>query len=138
MSNATVLNISRFFNEAAPRDYSASIAEIGQTAGADTWRAAIEDSEEYLLLETPEQRAQFRCYIRGFGAWDKEEIDSWTNTELNALCIQMVSGDLREANLTPESGPDDWERYERRATRGEIAGNIYRNDKGEVCYYIGE
>lgn len=138
MSNATVLNISRFFNEAAPRDYSASIMEISQTAGADTWRAAIEDSEEYLLLETAEQRAQFRKYIQGFGAWDKEEIDSWTNTELNALCIQMVSGDLRQANLTPESGPDDWERYERRATRGEIAGNIYRNDKGEVCYYIGE
>ena len=38
------INITRFFNEACPRDYSASAAEIGENAGADTWRAACDDS----------------------------------------------------------------------------------------------
>lgn len=40
--NAMEINITTFFNNAAPMDYSASIAEIGDDAGPSTWRAANE------------------------------------------------------------------------------------------------
>ena len=66
------LDITEFFNNAAPMDYSASVAEIGQNAGKDTWSAAIEDSADYPILDNEEKREAFREYIAMFGAWDSE------------------------------------------------------------------
>jgi hypothetical protein len=48
------INITRFFNDAAPMDYSASVAEIGQNAGKDTWRAACDDASDWNMLDTVE------------------------------------------------------------------------------------
>ena len=49
------INITPFFaHQIAPMDLSASVAEIGRDAGADTWRAACEAAEELQLLTTPE------------------------------------------------------------------------------------
>lgn len=94
------INITRFYNEAAPMDYSASVAEIGRNAGNDTWQAAVEDSPDYNMLDTDDKRDAFRQHVRSFGAWSDEEIAAWTDIELNALFIQLVSGDMRnnEAN----------------------------------------
>lgn len=89
------IDISRFIREAAPMDYSASVAEIGANAGRDTWNAAMEDAPDYNLLNTDEQREEFRAHIRGFGAWSDAEIAAWSDTELNALFIQLISGDIR-------------------------------------------
>lgn len=89
------INISRFIREAAPMDYSASVAEIGPNAGRDTWQAAMEDAPDYLLLGDEEQREEFRKHMKGFGAWSAEEIAAWSNTELNALLMQLISGDIR-------------------------------------------
>lgn len=89
------IDITRFVTEAAPMDYSASVAEIGTNAGRDTWQAAMEDAPDYNLLNTDEQREEFRAHIKGFGAWTDEEIAAWTATELNALFMQFISGDIR-------------------------------------------
>lgn len=91
----TDINITRFYNEAAPMDYSASVAEIGWNAGADTWRAACDDSADYMMLDDDDKRDAFRQHVRSFGAWDADEIAAWTDIELNALFIQLVSGDMR-------------------------------------------
>ncbi len=93
------VNITQFFNEACPRDYSASVAEIGNNAGKATWEAANEDSAEYMLIDTDEKRDALRQHVRGFGAWSDDEIAAWTDIELNALFIQLVSGDMREAGF---------------------------------------
>jgi len=112
------LNITRFCNEAAPMDYSASVAEIGANAGADTWRAACEDAPDWNLLDTDDKRQAFRDHIRGFGAWDAAEIAAMTDLHLNALLIQFIAGDIRNN--------DD-------------AGRIYRDvPSGQVFYYIGD
>jgi len=89
------IDISRFIREAAPMDYSASVAEIGPNAGRDTWQAAMEDAPDYNLLNTDEQRDEFRAHVRGSGAWSAEEIAAWSDTELNALFMQLISGDIR-------------------------------------------
>lgn len=127
------LNITSFFNDACARDYSASVAEIGNNAGAYTWRAAMDDSEQFPLLDTEEKREAFRDYIRGFGAWDAEEIAAMDSQSLNALCIQFISGDIREANL--ESRTDAaWIAYE---SQDSIGGRIYRAGS-DIFFYIGE
>lgn len=127
------INITRFFNEATPKDYSASIAEIGRDAGPATWAAAMEDSNEYPLI-TEENREEFKAYIRGFGAWDDEEIAAMSETALNALCIQMVSGDIREAGLDQES--PNWAQYEADSEAGRVKGNLFKGDDGQIYFSI--
>lgn len=126
------LNITRFFLEAAPMDYSASVAEIGRDAARDTWQAALDDAAEWALLDTDEKRAAFRAHALGFGAWSADEIAAWTDTELNALCLQMVAGDIREAGL--DTLEPDWAAYDASANAGRIGYGL----DGEVYYYIGD
>lgn len=105
------INITKFYNEAAPKDYSASVAEIGWNAGADTWRAACDDSADYMMLDDDDKRDAFRQHVRSFGAWSDEEIAAWTDIELNALFIQFVSGDMREGNTDCLFIDDDMQAY---------------------------
>lgn len=122
------INITEFFNNAAPMDYSASIAEIGNNAGADTWQAAVDDSEDYFMVDDDEKREAFRKHVKGFGAWSDSEIEAWSDNQLNALFIQMVSGDMREAGLYER--PVDWEAYKEKSEHGQCSGNIYG---GALC-----
>lgn len=110
------INITRFYNEAAPMDYSASVAEIGPDAGPSTWRAALDDAPDYNMLDTDDKREAFRTYVKSFGAWEDEEIAAWTDLDLNALFIQMVSGDMRNNE----------------------AERIFVGDDKQVYYSIGE
>ena len=128
------IDITTFFTEASPRDYSASAAELGQDAGRITWAHAIEDAPEYDHLDTGEKRQAFREHVAGFGAWTDEEINAWTPTELNALFLQMVSGDIREAGIDTDA--PDWEAYEAGADEGQYSGNI-GHDAERVYYYLG-
>lgn len=131
------LDISRFFKEASPRDYSASMLELGENAGRITWRHALEDAPEFTILDNPEKLEAFREFVRDSGGWDGEECEAFTPTELNALCIQWVSGDLREAGLTADSGPDEWAEYEKASEAGNVAGRIFKADDGRVYFYCG-
>lgn len=109
-------------------DFSASQFELGDNAGRITWEAAIEASEDYKFV-TPENRQEFIDYFREFGAWTVEEMAEWSLDEVNALFIQMVAGDYREI----ESTPDDEER----------GGNLFQCDIeghesfGQWFYYLG-
>ena len=125
------INITKFFNEECPKDFSASIAEIGQNAGRDTWNAAMETAEDYEFITT-ENADEFRDYIRTFGAWEDSEIDGWNLQYCNALFIQMVSGDMREAGL--DKRPVDWVAYSEDANS---RGNIFRGDDDQIYYYVG-
>ena len=127
------INITKFFNEAAPMDYSASVAEIGANAGPDTWRAANEDASDYNLLDTPEKLQALRDHVRGFGAWSDEEIAAWSDTECNALFIQMISGDMRDFC----GDVWNWDEYETGCEEGLYSGNLGRGIvAGEVFYSL--
>lgn len=127
------LNITRFFNEAAPMDYSASCAEIGQDAGPATWAAACDDSADYPMLDTDEKREAFKAHVRGFGAWSDDEIAAWSDAELNALLIQFIAGDIREAGL--DSNAPDWVAYE---ADENMAHRLFKGLDNEIYYYIGD
>lgn len=128
------IDITDFFNNEAPMDYSASVAEIGRDAGPDTWRAACEDSPDHMMLDTDDKRDAFKGHIKGFGAWSEEEVAAWSDVELNALLIQLISGDMREADIGPESGDDEWDAYE---ANEQVTHNLCRGDNGRVYYYLG-
>lgn len=130
------LNITKVFNAIAPRDYSASVAEIGDNAGPDTWRAAVDDSPDYMLLDDDDKRAAFKAHIAGFGAWSPEEVAVWSDVELNALLLQMIAGDMREGDLTAGMTAEGWARYQDASEAGKVSGAIFDTD-GEVYYYLG-
>ncbi len=128
------INITKFFNEAAPMDYFASVAEIGVNAGRDTWNAAKDDAGFFKMLDTREKLQAFIDHVRGFGAWSDEEMKAWTVRDANAIFIQLVSGDMREAGLHAGMADDDWQEYERDEN---ISYTIYRGIDGEIYYCLG-
>ena len=139
------IDITDFFNEADPAEYSASRAELGVNAGKITWAAAKERAAvPPQLLDTEDKLDALRDHVKGFGAWSREEIAAWDAVECNALFIQMVSGDMREGDLHSEMTATDWKRYQKRSERGEVAGRIFRGDIpgnegfGRVYYYLGD
>jgi len=76
---------------------SHSQAEGGPTAGRDSWNASLEQVNETALLDTPEKLDAFREWVADFGAWDEDERNAWTPQECNALFLQWIAGDIRQA-----------------------------------------
>ena len=126
------LNITKFFTETCPRDYQASVAEIGEGAGAATWQAAIDDSPDYMILDDEEKRDAFRSFVKSSGGWNAEEIAAWNDTQLNALCLQWIAGDIRES-MYLENDPIDWDAYE--ADENEHH-SIFLGIDGEIYFCI--
>lgn len=134
------LDITDFFNSSAPMAYSASCAEIGQSAGADTRRAACDDSPDNMILDDEEKRDTFRAFVRSAGAWSDVEIAAWSDVELNALCIQWIAGDMREPvgfELGPDTTPEQWDDYRHQCEAGQVAGRIFKGTDNRVYFYIG-
>lgn len=88
------INITQFYNTADPATYSASAAELGDNAGAVTWQAAKD--ADFVLLDSADKLQAMRAWARSSGGWNAAEIATWSDVELNALFIQLVSGDIRE------------------------------------------
>lgn len=130
------IDITSFFKSADPFEFSASRAERGQNAGPETWANAKREASESPLLTTPEQLEALRDHMRDFGAWEDEEIAAWDADNCNALFVQLVSGDMREAGLDNDPDDADWEDYHARAEEGQCSGAIYRADDGRVYYSL--
>lgn len=128
------INISRFFAEAEPFEFSRSRAEYGDNAGPTSWANAVKAGTDSPLLTTPEQLQALRDHVKGFGAWDDEEIAAWSDAEVNALFIQMISGDMREAGLDCDPDESAWQEYEE---NDRVSHNIFRGSDGEIYYYLG-
>ena len=125
------IDITSFFENAEPFEFSASRAERGENAGPETWANAVREGTDSPLLTTPEQIAALRRYVEDFGAWDAEEIVGWSDAECNALFIQLVSGDIRKAGL--DNGEPNWEAYEADENN---RGGLYRGGGGKVYYSL--
>ena len=133
------IDITRFFTEAEPYEFSGSMAERGDNAARETWNNAKREATESPLLTTEEELSALRSYVKEFGAWDDVEIAAWDSVECNALFVQLISGDMREIEslCMGDDGEVDWNEHERLANRGTISGNLYRGDDGRVYYYLG-
>jgi hypothetical protein len=103
---------------------SGSIAELGNSAAAITWRNSVAYGKAHPLLTDEAARDEARRYFADFGAWDADEIASWSDAELDGLVTQYIAGSIREM----ESLGD---RYEQEC------GNVYRGDDGRWYFYLG-
>lgn len=133
------IDITDFFKNAAPMDYSASVAEIGHDAGPATWRAANEDSADYPIIDTDEKREAFRSFVRSAGAWSDDEINAWSNSELNALAMQWISGDMREVpgiDMGADMSDADWKRYQKMSEAGTVSGSLFKGADGRIYWQI--
>jgi len=133
------INVTKLATEGEMFDFSASRAERGQNAGPETWANAKAEAAERPILSDDDLDA-FRDHVRGFGAWEAEEIAAWDATHCNALFVQMVAGDMRELeNLCPGDGVAgiDWDEAQRLSEAGTVSGRIYANG-GDVFYYLGD
>lgn len=130
------IDITEFFNSAEPYEFSASCAERGPNAGPETWRNALEEGARTPLLTTPDQLDALRDHVRGYGAWEREEIDAWSPTECNALFIQLISGDIREARIDGLRVEDvDLIEYEKFC---ENSGGSLTISGDRAYYYLGD
>ena len=130
--------ITSLVRDIAPRDYQASIAEIGPDAGPRTWAAALEDAPE--LLRQVHDRDAFHAVFREFGAWDDDDLAAHTEADDMALMLQFIAGDLRDVeHIDAEPFTDEWwTEFERECERGNASGRLGRGvEPGTVYYYIG-
>ena len=131
------INITHLVEAGNMMDYSASVAEIGNNAGRDTWNAAMDefcpDYGDSKPLVTGDDIQTVKDYFGEFGAWDDDERESWTDQEVNALLLQFIAGDIREAG---DDLTEDYEAYQKRAEIGSISGRIY-GSSDQYFYYVG-
>jgi hypothetical protein len=124
------INITEFYTVADPATYSASRAEIGDNAGAITWQAAKD--ADFNLLDNADKLQAMRAWALFSGGWNEGEVAAWTDGELNALFIQLVSGDIRE------KGDDTWAEYQAQSEAGQVSGALFEGIDGHIYYYLGE
>jgi hypothetical protein len=117
-------------------DLSHSRAEGGENAGQNTWNASKAQANKTPLLDTEEKLEAMREFARSSGGWTREEIAAWNAEEINALFLQWVAGDVREAGADSLDGID-WEEYEKMATEGRVSSNLSRGDDGQISFYLG-
>lgn len=113
----------------SPWDCSNSCANLGPNAGELTWRASKQAA--HLLTLTPEQQEAFRDFVEASGGWTREEIDAWTDAGLTALCVQWISGDVREAfgdDLPDDPAEWDWATYQADSERGRVHSTLYLHE----------
>ena len=74
-----------------------SCAELGDNASQIAWNGAKDVAEHSTpILGTEEKKQEFRDHIKDYGAWTIDEINSWSDVELEALLIQDVQNTMRE------------------------------------------
>jgi len=129
------INITGFFYTGQAHLYSASVAELGENAGKLTWLNALGYANKHRMLDTEDQLEAFRQFVKEPGGWSQEEIDRWSFNELNALFIQWVAGDIREAGLDVPF--PDWEQYEAESQAGNCSSSIWKDADNQVYFYIG-
>jgi hypothetical protein len=146
------INVSRMFHEVEPCYVSGSAAELGKSAGQITWRNAqtigargIElhvDDPDWLLSPVAESADSMRDWAVETGAWEREEVELWHDSECLALLAQNVAHELRllgsdEHELTDLAAiyaETDWEHESEYPT-----GSYYLSEAGDLMcdFYTG-
>lgn len=126
------IDVTAFVETAEPFCFSASVAERGKNAGRQTWDNAVEEASARPLLNTIDQIEAVRRWFGMIGDWDDDECAAWSDDEVNALLIQYISGDLREAPSGDGPGGIDWDEYVRLQEACECSSNLFMGDDNRI------
>lgn len=125
------VDITDFLARECMRDYSASVAEIGHDAGPATWGACVDNAPDWNFIPA-DQFGYFRDWVQSSGGWTREEINGWSEAELQALCLQWIAGDARDCGADK---PDaDWTAIRADQESGRVSSSIYRTDEGRIYW----
>jgi len=113
-------------------DLSGSRLEHGQDAASITWSNSQAYGAEHPLLTTDAMREAARRHFAEYGAWSRDEIAAWSETELQGLMCQDVAAAIREMEVA-----DDYVDYQRLSEQGTCSGRIYKGDDDRWYYYVG-
>ena len=131
------IDITRFVMEEDSYEFSASVAEIGANAARITWDNAKQQAKDSPLLSSEEELQALRDHVQGMGFG--EEVQQYGADDCNALFIQLISGDMREAGMdSDDMEVFDWSQYEIDCQAGQLAGRIQQWDNGRIGYYLGD
>lgn len=129
------VDITNFIAQECMRDYSASVAELGQNAGRDTWNACVENAPDWQLLK-PDQFDDFRAFVVSSGGWTADEAAAWSDAELQALCLQWIAGDVRECGADKPGA--DWVEIRADQEACRAPSSVYLADDGRVYWECAE
>lgn len=138
--NCTELDITSLVrsDDFVPFDLSNNRATLGDDAGRLTWNASLETAKEVAsLIPTPEHKEAFRSFVKDSGGWTEEEIAAWSDTELDAVLLQWIAGDIREAFGDADFAGWDWAEYEKDSEAGRISSRLFKASDGRLFFYIG-
>lgn len=121
--------------------YSGSVSELGEGAGSSTWeeccgtvRDIDNESVTRFLTEVATQFEALRNHFSAYGAWTREEVESWTLFDLAALCLQEFAHEYQQ--FCDYCG-SSWKRYREESESGTVSGRLYRGESGERLLYFG-
>jgi hypothetical protein len=137
--NTTEIDITHLIgsDEFVPFDLSNNRATLSDNAGELTWQASVETAQSIVsLIPTAEHKEAFRDFVRSSGGWTRDEIEQWTDTELDALLLQWVAGDIREAFGDADPSDWDWAQYEEDARDGRISSALFCTEDGRIFFSI--
>lgn len=79
--------------------FSHSRWEGGENASRNSWSASTHHAHTIQppLLSTPEQFQAARGHFKEYGAWDAEEVASWSEDEILAMVLQEIAANVRES-----------------------------------------
>lgn len=126
------IDVTHLANDPDLRCYSGSIAELGNNAAKFIWESACEQGEEKPLLTTEEEFQALRDHMAEYGAWDEDEIASWTPEECNGLAVQEAAAALREREHF-----DTDEEWMEAVEAGRCSGRVYLGGGGRWYLYLG-
>lgn len=107
---------------------SGSAMELGDNAGAITWNNCLSYAKEHPILKI-EQIQNAKNYFKSFGAWSKEEIEKWSELEVQALTIQFIAGNIRELEKF-----ETFEDYLKASNDGQVSGDIFKHENKYYSY----
>jgi hypothetical protein len=101
---------------------SGSVFELGDNAGAITWRNSVAYAEKQPLLQE-DQIEEARDYFASYGAWSTEEVAAWSAEEVQGLVVQEVAAQIREMEAY-----ETYDEYQEAASNGQVSGQLYKSD----------
>lgn len=134
------ININQLIESRAPA-YFHSVHEGGGSAAQNSWNAAKEAAARMILLVTKEELEAMRKWARSSGGWTREEIAEWDADELNALFLQLVSAETREAgwdSLEEAQWDDEGSLIDSLTGEPAECTNIFRGTDGNFYFSLYE
>jgi hypothetical protein len=95
------------------------------------WKRAKRKATQFKFIDSVDKIGAMLEYMKDSGGWDAEERRAMSLHDFNALFLQMVASELRDANAETLDSID-WGAYEANDNRG----NLFKSCE-EYFIYIG-